>query len=161
MNKTKISRDFDKATLRIERRFDAPRDRVWRAYTDPELLDRWWAPLPWKTETLSMDFRVGGSWHYLMKGPDGAQHFCRKDYLEIEPGQRYRALDVFADESGETNTDMPQQPMNTTFTGEGDSTLVVVVVEYASVEDLKTVIEMGIEQGITMAQDQLEALLAE
>jgi len=160
MNKTLIHRNLDNATLRIERVFDAPRSRVWQAYTDPALLDLWWAPKPWKTETVSMDFRVGGCWFYSMNGPEGERHFCRSDFLEIDPQRRYLADDVFTDAAGATNTGLPQQRFDTTFSDEGDSTRVVVVVHYASVEDLQTVVEMGIEQGVTMAQDQLAALLS-
>jgi uncharacterized protein YndB with AHSA1/START domain len=160
MKPTSIERDLDNRTLTIRRRFDAPRSRVWRAYTEPELLDQWWAPKPWKTETVRMDFRVGGHWLYTMNGPEGEQHFCRMDFLEIEPGRRFLTDDVFADESGATNAEMPQQQFDTVFSEEGETTLVTVVSRYPSVEDLKKVIEMGIEQGVTMAQDQLAELLA-
>lgn len=161
MNKTSIERDLDKATLTIRRRFDAPRSRVWQAYTDAALLDQWWAPKPWKTETLTMDFRVGGHWHYSMNGPDGEQHFGRMDFVEIEPETRYVAADVFADENGAANPELPTQTFTTSFIDEGATTRVIVVVDYDSVEDLQTVVEMGMEEGVTMAQDQLEALLAD
>ena len=161
MNKTSIERDLDSRKLTIRRRFNAPRSRVWRAYTDPDLLDLWWAPQPWKTETLRMDFRVGGSWHYSMNGPEGEQHFARMDFVEIEPEELFVAVDVFADSKGATNPDLPKQTFTTSFADEGATTQVVVVVDYESVEDLQKVIEMGMEQGVTMAQDQLEALLAE
>jgi uncharacterized protein YndB with AHSA1/START domain len=159
MNKTSIQRDLDNATLTITRRFDAVRSRVWRAYTEAGLLDQWWAPRPWKTETVTMDFRVGGHWHYAMNGPDGEQHFGRMDFLEIEPEGLYVAVDVFADASGAANPDLPTQTFTTSFIDEGATTQVIVVVDYESVEDLQRVIEMGIEQGVTMAQDQLEELL--
>lgn len=161
MNKTTIQRDLDNKKLTIERRFNAPRGRVWRAYTEVELLDQWWAPKPWKTETVTMDFRVGGLWHYAMNGPDGEQHFGRMDFLEIEPESKYVAADVFCDASGTANPDLPRQTFTTTFDDEGDTTRVIVIVDYESVEDLQKVIQMGMEQGVTMAQDQLEELLAE
>ncbi|MDX1405001.1 MAG: SRPBCC domain-containing protein [Woeseiaceae bacterium] len=159
MNETSIRKDLDNAVLTIERRFDAPLDAVWRAYTESELLDQWWAPRPWKTETVTMNFRVGGHWHYAMNGPDGEQHFGRMDYLEIEDHERYVALDVFADESGDANPELPKQTFKTQFIDEGQSTRVIVVVDYDTVDDLQKVIEMGMEQGITMAHDQLEDLL--
>jgi uncharacterized protein YndB with AHSA1/START domain len=71
MNETIITKCEQKTKLTIERIFDAPRSRVWQAFTDAELLDRWWAPEPWTTETVSMDFRIGGRWHYSMNGPNG------------------------------------------------------------------------------------------
>jgi uncharacterized protein YndB with AHSA1/START domain len=158
-NQTRIHRDLDQRTLTIERRFNAPRSRVWRAYTEPKLLDQWWAPNPWKSETKRMDFRVGGHWLYAMKGPEGEVHYGRMDFSAIEPEDRYVAKDVFADATGKAIADMPQQTFVTTFTDEGSTTEVVVVVEYDSVEDLQKVVEMGMEEGITMGQDQLEELL--
>lgn len=159
MNKTNIQRDLENKKLTIERRFNAPLGRVWQAYTEPGILDQWWAPEPWKTETVEMDFRVGGYWHYAMNGPDGEQHFGRMDFSEITPRRHYVALDVFADASGDALPDMPKQTFVTSFIDEGKSTKVIVVVDYESVEDLQKVIEMGMEEGLSMAQDQLEELL--
>ena len=122
--------EVDNRRLTIERRFNAPRSRVWQAYTDAELLDRWWAPKPWKAETVTMDFRVGGHWHYAMRGPEGEQHFGRMDFLEIEPESRYLAGDVFCDASGAANPDLPKQTFTTSFVDEGETTRVIVVVDY-------------------------------
>lgn len=159
MNKTTIQRDLDNARLTITRRFNAERSRVWQAYTDAEILDRWWAPNPWSAETLTMDFRVGGHWHYAMNGPDGERHFGRMDFIEIQPERLYVAVDVFADASGNANPDLPTQTFTTSFIDEDATTRVVVVVDYESVEDLRKVIDMGMEEGVTVAQNQLEDLL--
>ncbi len=104
----------------MERRFNAPRNQVWQAYTDAELLDQWWAPT-WKAETITMDFRIGGCWHYAMIGPQDERHFGRMDYLEIDPESGYVAVDVFADVCGAANPDMPKQIL---FIGESDTTRV-------------------------------------
>ena len=159
MSKTKFTKDEKKATLTIERVFPAPRSRVWQAMTDATILDRWWAPSPWRTETVVMDFRVGGYWHYSMNGPEGEQHFGRMNYLEIEPERRFKSSDVFADEEGNANESLPRQVMDITFVEQGNQTNVVTVVQYASLEDLNKILEMGMQEGLSMAQDQLEALL--
>ena len=160
MGTTKFTKDEANATLTIERSFAAPAGRVWRAMTDAAILDQWWAPHPWKAETLHMDFRVGGYWHYAMNGPDGERHFGRMNFLEIEPGRRYKAADVFADESGATNENLPEQTFDTTLVEQGGQTKVVTVVSYSSLADLEKIIEMGMQEGLSMAQDQLEVLLA-
>jgi uncharacterized protein YndB with AHSA1/START domain len=98
------------ATLTIERVFPAPAARVWRALTDPALLDQWWGPQPWRVETVHMDFRVGGYWHYSMNGPDGEQHFGRMDYIEIEPVRRYKSIDVFCDAEGQRTSPCRSKP---------------------------------------------------
>ncbi|MGW8368773.1 MAG: SRPBCC family protein [Gammaproteobacteria bacterium] len=159
MNKTLFRKDPGNARLTIERQFDAIRSRVWHAYTDAAMLDQWWAPLPWKTETIRMDFREGGMWLYAMNGPNGEQHFGRMEYLEIEPETRMLSRDSFADSAGTIDESLPTQTIETTFVEHGDATTVIAVVTYGSSEDLETIIRMGLEQGLTTAQDQLEALL--
>jgi uncharacterized protein YndB with AHSA1/START domain len=159
MGKTVFTKDEKNATLTIERTFDAPRSRVWQAMTDARILDQWWAPKPWKTETTHMEFRVGGYWLYSMNGPDGEQHFGRMNFLEIDPERRYKADDVFADAAGETNQSLPQQTFDTTLVEDGDRTRVVIVVSCRSLEDLEKIIAMGMQEGLTMAHDQLDALL--
>jgi PhnB protein len=161
MGKTTFKKDEKNATLTVERTFDAAGERVWRFMTDPVLLDQWWAPKPWKTETLHMDLRVGGYWHYSMNGPEGERHFGRMNFIEIDPPRRYKALDVFADESGATDDSLPEQTFETTLIDEDGGTKVVIVVTYGSLEDLDKILAMGMQEGLAMAQDQLEALLAE
>lgn len=64
----------DNNTIKISREFAAHISLVWDAYTTSEILDKWWAPKPWKARTKKMDFRVGGSWLYAMVGPAGEEH---------------------------------------------------------------------------------------
>ena len=160
MGQTVFTKDERNARLTVERVFAAPRNRVWQAMTDAAVLDRWWAPEPWKTETVSMDFRVGGHWHYAMRGPEGEQHFGRMDYLEIEPERRFKAEDVFADAAGKPNEALPKQLFDITLIEVGPQTRVVTVIDYTSREDLEKILEMGMQEGLTIAHDQLEALLA-
>ena len=63
-------KDVTNKKVTVIRHFDAPVDHVWRAWTEVDLLDQWWAPKPWKAETKTMDFRSGGSWLYAMIGPE-------------------------------------------------------------------------------------------
>jgi uncharacterized protein YndB with AHSA1/START domain len=96
-----------------------------------------------------------------MNGPDGEQHFGRMDYVEIEPGRRYKAEDAFTDEAGTPIDSLPRQTFDTTLHEDTPGrTRVVTLVDYASLEDLEKILEMGMAEGITLAHDQLEALLA-
>ena len=160
MEKTKLTRDEAQKRLTIERVFPAPPKRVWEALTTPAILDQWWAPKPWQTKTVRMDFRVGGQWLYAMQGPGGEQHYGLMEYIAIEPGKRYDAADVFCDAEGKPNELLPRQVFTTTLQPEGTQTRIVTVVQYSSLEDMKRILEMGMAEGITMAWDQLEALLA-
>lgn len=71
-----------------ERYFDAPRELVWKAWSDPKHLDKWWGPNGFVNETFSMEFRAGGSWRYVMHGPDGKDWQNLIHYDEIVPNER-------------------------------------------------------------------------
>ncbi|MGZ8312370.1 MAG: SRPBCC family protein [Allosphingosinicella sp.] len=90
--------------LVLERTFDAPRELVWKAWTDPELLRRWWAPRPYQTPECEIDLRPGGVFYTRMTGPDGFDSSGRGCFLEVVPGEKivwtsalgpgYRPVDV-------------------------------------------------------------------
>ena len=74
--------------LEITRFVAAPRAKVWRAWSEPELLKRWWCPRPWTTEVRAFDFRPGGGFHTHMSGPDGGESDNPGLFLEIAPMER-------------------------------------------------------------------------
>lgn len=86
--------------LTIERVFDAPRAAVFRAWTDPALLKRWWAPAGCSTPHCTVDLRPGGLFHYCMRLPDGKDIWGRGVYQEVAAPERLSYLDSFADERG-------------------------------------------------------------
>lgn len=159
MSNTKFTID-DKKML-IERSFAAPIATVWKAWTTAEILDQWWAPKPWKTETREMYFRNGGHWLYSMNGPEGEKHWARADYESIVTERSYVAEDCFCDENGVRNNEMPGMHWNVTFIPDGENTVVRVDVTCPTPEALKTVVEMGMKEGISAAHDNLDALLPE
>ena len=146
-------------TVHVSRVFAAPRGTVWSAWTEPELLDQWWAPAPWKTDTIRMDLREGGQWFYTMRGPEGEVHYCINDYLRVVKPSEFESVDAFADEHGQPAPGMPQSTWTVQFLPESESTRVDVVIQYDKLEDLETIIEMGFREGFTQGLDQLDALL--
>lgn len=147
-------------TVNVEREFGANLDLVWDAWTKPELLDQWWAPKPYKAVTKSMDFREGGTWLYYMLSPENQKHWCKNDYLKINPKKNYTGLDAFCDENGNVNQNMPRTKWTNTFTQEGtDKTLVSIVSTYEKLSDLEQVIKMGFQEGFTAGLNQLDELL--
>jgi uncharacterized protein YndB with AHSA1/START domain len=151
--------DKDKNTLTIRREFLANRQLVWDAYTKSELLDQWFAPKPLTTKTRSMDFREGGHWLYAMVEPNGTEYWGRMDYVKIKPIENYTGLDGFCNENGELNTQLPQANWNVTFTDLGANALVETIVTYQSLNDLETVIQMGMQEGLTSTLERLDDLL--
>ena len=157
---TVYKKDLAKKQLIITREFAAPIELVWRAWTDPELLAEWWAPKPLKAITVSMDFRAGGFWSYYMEGPDGAKYYGRADYTSITPYKNYQGLDAFCDEKGNINKDFPSTKWSVSFSETATGTLVLVENTFAELADMEKIIEMGFEQGFTMAHGNLDELLA-
>src|ERR1700761_8173932 len=99
-NNTSILKDLVNKKLHVTREFDAPIKNVWQCWTDKDLLDKWWAPKPWKAETKTMDFKEAGQWVYAMKGPDGSKHWARSDFEKINPQQSYTCTSNFCNEEG-------------------------------------------------------------
>jgi uncharacterized protein YndB with AHSA1/START domain len=86
--------------LVITRVFDAPRERVWKAWTDPEMLMRWWGPKHFTSPACRLDLRVGGKYLFCMRAPDGKDYWSTGIYKEIVPMERIVCTDSFADEQG-------------------------------------------------------------
>lgn len=74
--------------LVISRLLDVPRAALWRAWSEPALLARWWCPRPWTTEVLAFDLRPGGAFHTIMRGPDGGVSDNPGSFLEVVPQAR-------------------------------------------------------------------------
>ena len=84
----------------ISRVFDAPRDRVWKAWTEVEQLKRWWGPAGFKVHTCKLDLRPGGSMHYGMTAPDGSDMWGKFAFREILKPQRLVFINSFSDPKG-------------------------------------------------------------
>jgi uncharacterized protein YndB with AHSA1/START domain len=84
----------------ISRTFDAPRELVWKAFSDPERMRHWWGPKGFKVIASEMDFRVGGTYHYGLRGPDGKDIWGKFVYREIVAPERMVLVTSFSDEAG-------------------------------------------------------------
>jgi uncharacterized protein YndB with AHSA1/START domain len=84
----------------ISRVFDAPRERVWRAWTDAAELKKWWGPQGFKVHTCKVDLRPGGVFHYGMTAPDGTDMWGKFTYREIEAPKKLASIVSFSDPKG-------------------------------------------------------------
>ncbi|MEP3388552.1 MAG: SRPBCC domain-containing protein [Reichenbachiella sp.] len=151
--------DKAKNTLTIKREFAAGRQLVWDCYTKSELLDQWFAPKPLTTKTKSMNFSEGGHWHYAMVEPNGTEYWGWTSYETIVPIDYYTSQDAFCDEAGEINKELPSAKWRVSFLDKEENSLVETVVTYNSLEDLETVINMGMEDGMNATLEKLDELL--
>ena len=161
---TNLAFDFsvnkEDRTITVTREFAAPLPLVWDAYTKSELLDQWWAPKPWKAKTKTMDFQEGGHWHYAMVGPAGEEHWSMVNYKTIQEQQKFTGKDAFADEAAKINTEMPQSTWEVTFTDKGPFTQVESYIMFDDLAQLEETIKMGFKEGMTIAMEGLDILLA-
>jgi uncharacterized protein YndB with AHSA1/START domain len=160
-----------KSEFVISRVFDAPRDLVWKAFTDPEHMKHWWGPKGFKVITSKMDLRVGGTYHYGMTSPSGAPMWGLFRYREIVAPERMVFVNSFSDEKGGVARHHGHQQwpleMLTTFTFEklsdGKTRLTTRSQALnATAEERKTFAgnHDSMRQGWTGTLDQLAAYLA-
>lgn len=145
-------------TVNVKREFSASLSNVWSAWTEAEILDKWWAPAPWKSRTKSLEFKEGGRRLYAMVGPEGEEHWAIADYTSITPKTNFKYLDAFCDSEGNLNKDFPRSDWNVTFSEQGDSTFVDVVIRHDKLSDLEMIIEMGFKEGFTIAMEGLDEI---
>jgi uncharacterized protein YndB with AHSA1/START domain len=140
----------------ITREFDAPKHLVYRAWTTPELVKRWWNAKRGEVTIAEIDLRVGGRWRYVMVTTEGGFEVgFHGEYREIVPNERIVSTEVF---EGMPQGDGPEQgTLNTaTFTEADGRTTLTVVVQAPSKEIRDAIIDSGMEAGMQDAMDLLE-----
>ncbi|WP_054023936.1 SRPBCC domain-containing protein [Bacillus sp. FJAT-28004] len=167
-NKAMVSRVENDRVLVLERIFDAPRDLVFKMFKEAEHLKRWWGPRGWEIPVCNVDFKPGGVWHYCMKCVDrnqgdffGMESWGKAVYKEIVEPEMIIYTDYFSDAEGNANETMPSTEVTMEFIDLGGKTKLVSRGVYVSAEALKTVMDMGMLQGITETWDRLEERLNE
>ena len=156
---TLVTKDTANKKLVVVREFDASSEEVWRAWTESELLDRWWAPKPWKATTKSMDFREGGVWLYCMVGPDGPGAWCRADFKTISHQKSFTTVASFCDENGVIDKGFPAMHWKNEFIKTDEGTRVKVEISFNKEGDIEKILALGFEQGFTAALGNLDELL--
>ncbi|WP_018626538.1 SRPBCC family protein [Niabella aurantiaca] len=147
-------------TIHIQREFDANLELVWQAWTNAELLDKWWGPKPWKAETKTMDFREGGLWLYAMVSPEGEKHWSKSDFISIIKEKSFASKGGFSDENGTINPAFPQNLWENNFIPVDHKVRVDMLLTYDALSDLEKEIEMGFKEGMTIDFEQLDELLS-
>lgn len=156
---TVFNKDFNAKSIYVMKIFSAEVSEVWNYFTKSELLDEWWAPKPWKCETLQMDFAENGTWLYAMKSPEGQKMYSLAKYGEITEHRSFDSTDGFCDENGMIDPTMPQTKWLIGFTGVEEGTKVTFNLHFQTEEDLNKTLEMGFEQGFKTGLQQLEEIL--
>ena len=141
--------------LQLSRVFDAPRELVWKALTDPTMIAQWWGMRGGITIIDKFDFQPGGAWRFVQNDPDGREHGFRGEYRELLPPERM--VQTFEWEG------LPGHIVVETLMLEdlGSKTKVVNHSLFASVEDRDGMLGSGMEEGANESWDQLSELLVQ
>ncbi|MBD1875555.1 SRPBCC domain-containing protein [Nodosilinea sp. FACHB-131] len=141
----------------ITRLFNAPRDLVWQAWTDPAHIAQWWGPEGFTTRVEEMDLRPGGQSRYVMVGPDGTEYPVQGVFREVVPPERIVTTDEFGEGYEEiTDIDLPQGMVITIlFEDLGDQTKLALHISHPTAEERRKHEEMGVVAGWNSTLDCL------
>lgn len=148
--------------LTITREVDAPRDLVWKAWTETEHIREWFGPEGFTTRVDENEVVPGGRFVYAMVGPDGAEYPGVSIFKEVVPTERIVATDDFGDEMKSQNPDLPgAMVVTTTFEDLGGSrTRIVISTEHSSADEKKKHEDMGVVEGWNSSLNKFERVLA-
>lgn len=151
----------DDRRLEIEREFDAPRDLVWRMFADPYHLSRWWGPKGYTNPVCEIDFRVGGAWRNVMRGPNGKEYPVDSVFTEIVPPERIVFRNAATTREVFGNNPPPSFVHVFALDDLGNGrTRLTMTAYFDTAEHRQAVIDRGFRQGTEESFDKLVAHLA-
>lgn len=154
--------DIAAKTIHMVREFNAPVEKVWKAFTDADLLGKWTAPKPYRIVTKTMNFTVGGIWLYSMVDTEGkSPWWTLMEFTAIDYCNAFSATGAFADEAGNTDPDGPRSYRVTTFSSlEGNRTKMDMSIRFTHEATIKMFAEGGFKTNTALGYAQLDELLA-
>ncbi len=160
-NKFDFEADLAAKKIIIKREFNAPVEKIWRAFTDPELLAKWVAPKPWTIEKHTLELTVGGVSKYAMVGPEGQVHWMYDEFTAIVEGKLISTMGLFCDADGNPKLDGPKSYTETKFVAIDDNRSRIEATHvFDSEETIKWFVEGGFKEGTAATFGQLDDVLA-
>jgi len=155
--KTAPAESLAEREIVITRVFDAPREVIWNAWTDPEQIVRWWGPSGFTTTIHEMDVRPGGVWKHTMHGPDGTDYPNRIVFIEVVKPERI----VYSMTGGKKGDPVHQSDVTWTFEAQGDKTRLTLRMLFPSADAREQAAKKyGVIEGGSQTLDRLEEQLA-
>ncbi len=164
MAKASLNKNIKELT--ITRVFDAPRELVWKAWTEPERVKRWWGPKGFTSPVIKIDLRVGGEYLSCMRSPEGQDFWGKGIFREIVAPERLVMTDSFVDKEGNTvpasyygmSGDWPLEMLVTVmFEEQGDKTKLIL--KHSGIEGISATDRDNMEQGWSQSFDKLAVYL--
>jgi uncharacterized protein YndB with AHSA1/START domain len=162
MTVTAVRTDPAAMTMTLIAEFEASPERVWELWADPRQLERWWGPPTYPATFTIHNLIPAGRVAYHMTGPTGDQFHGYWDVVEVDPPHQLVFMDGFANEDGTPNDDLPRNEGRVTIEAlDAGRTQMSIESLFPSTEAMERVLAMGMEEGITQAVGQIDAILAE
>ncbi|WP_067481940.1 SRPBCC family protein [Actinomadura hibisca] len=161
MSVTSVDKDFDNLTLTLVADFDAPVERVWRLWSDPRQLERWWGPSEYPATVEDHDLSPGGGVAYFMTGPQGDKSRGLWQITEVTPPTSLEFVDRFADPDGTPLPDAPPTTVQVRLTEHEGGTRMRVRSLFASPEHMEELVRLGAPEVFATCVGQMDTLLAE
>jgi len=158
---TSVTKDPRALTMTVVADFKVPLRRLWDAYIDPRQIEKFWGPPEWPSTFTRHDARPGGRTEYAMHGPDGQVSRGYWEWVSVDAPNAFEVRDGFAGEDGANNTDMPSMQMRFEFSATNKGSRLVTTTHFRSAEELKQLLDMGMEDGMRGAMGQIDAVLAD
>jgi uncharacterized protein YndB with AHSA1/START domain len=157
---TDFTTDIDQRTIVITAEFSAPVERVWAVYADPRQLEQIWGPPTYPATFVEHDLTPGSTSHYYMTGPDGSRSGGWWRIVSVDEPHRFTFDDGFADADLNPVDGMPVSHSVFVFEAIDGGTRATFTSTYDTAEALEQVLALGVEEGATLAINQVDALLA-
>ncbi len=151
----------DELTLTMIGEYDVPVERLWQAWSDPRQLERFWGPPTWPATFTRHDMVTGGRSEYFMTGPDGTTSAGYWIFESVDPGRGFTIVDGFANEDGSSNDELPGTRTVFSFESTETGSRYTAVTSFADLESMEQLVEMGMIEGVRLAQGQIDDVLAD
>ena len=161
MTVTAVRKDPQNLTMTVTAEFDASPARVWQLWADPRQLERWWGPPTYPATFTAHDLTPGGYAAYHMTGPEGDQPKGWWQIVEADEPHHLSFRDGFRNDDGTKNPDMPENMFDVTIETIDSGSRMTIESRFPTLEALEQLLAMGMEEGLTQAVGQIDAILAE
>ena len=161
MTVTSVDKDTENLTMTVTTDLAASVDRVWQMWEDPRRLEKWWGPPTYPATFERHEFTEGGVVTYHMTGPEGEKYPGRWNVRNVGKPTLLEFEDAFAADDGNVNPDMPVSNIRVDIAESGTDgrTTMTILTAFPSKEAMEKLLEMGMDEGMTLAVNQIDALL--
>jgi uncharacterized protein YndB with AHSA1/START domain len=162
MTVTSVRKDPEALTMSITAELDATVERAWQLFADPRQLERWWGPPTYPATFVDHDLEPSGRVNYFMTGPEGDKAHGWWEIVTADPPNRLEFKNGFAGDDGRPDDSMPTMMMVATLIARGGGgTVLTIETQFPSREAMEQLVSMGMDEGMSAAMSQMEAIVAE